>query len=562
MDGYLLTGAFFSDESGLGADAIRNPPAGPVVDDYFYSGDGQEPGILTNRVRTTQKLEGELRTSFMEDFYYRVYLEPKLIDLKSVTGESVSEIFVWNAWPDRSSTLTDAIVENDTGIEVRPEAPQVLRPLATSNFNIVAGTSGAAEINADVLFTFSTESEPLVVNVIGNRVTKLGVPAEVPVKEVWSWVTNTMKAADGSEQTVSASGTHRVFIEYKVILNDEAEVELFKTALLSGLGKVFVPEWQYQSLVENEMETGTDRIYFDRSRCDVREKEFAMIFNNDNELIVQVASIEDGYVILASPLQEPLSGEVYITPGATGIVGDTILNRYAVDYAGEVDLSANLQRHRAQTTRPGYVSDPETYLGRQVLNRRPMANSLVGDQFNQELITTDNTIGVFDVYQDIDYARVSGSRSFNIERVAKPEDMDFWKDFGERTRGSARPFWMRSYRPDFKLVNPLNEGELTCTIEDPDFASKIFPRFLSHRFVRFENSSGDVIFRNIADAYLSPDSFNTILLLDEAFPAGFGDVTVGEQILPCRIADDKLSWHHTHINSELTFNFVTTDPEV
>jgi hypothetical protein len=289
-----------------------------------------------------------------------------------------------------------------------------------------------------------------------------------------------------------------------------------------------------------------------------------MLRSDDADAIVQILSVEANGVNLVQGPGVDFEGIVEIIPGATGIIGDTTFDRHAgVDHAAEVNLSAELQRYRNGPQRPGTAPVFDMHLGRPVLDKRPIASSLVGDTVMHDLVSIGNRIGISDVRQNIEFSRVEGSRSYMVNRVKNPEDMDYWKAFAEMTRGSARPFWMRTFRPDLKVADPITSGLNLLTVTGTDYASKVFPRFLSHRYFRLANSAGQYQYFNVLDAFVSGDGVNSILVLDRNIPASpnFSETGSLEYILPCRISDDTLSWQHSHINSEITLNFVTTAPE-
>lgn len=498
--------------------------------------------------------------SYFDDYYYRVYIRPLIIDFKSVTSEVVEQIVVWNAWPDRSSVLNDIVVENDSDITVTPEAPVAFTPTSVKTFDLRAETSGPADINAIVRFTFSTEEEDIAIRVIGNRVTSFAIPAEVPVSETWKWFTDEMNSVNGAEQTASLSGgEHRVTIEYDVQLMNEDEVLTFKNLLLTGIGKVFTPEWQNSAIITSGVQAGSQELSFDKRRCDVRPGEFAMITDEKESAIVQISDLTSSGARLMQPISvvfDPLHAK--IVPGATGIIGDSTIQRDAINEYGKVKISANLQRYRSDLRRPQDTTDLERYLGMPVLNRRAYVNGTVDDTFVQDLVTLDNGFGVFDTRQDISFARVKGTRRFFIDRVKNPSDMDFWKAFGSAVRGSAKPFLLRSYRPDLRIVGGLLGGLFSATIEGVDYAQKTWPKFPTHRILRVENAAGEHVFLTVSDARVDDSGLNSLVSFDTALPVGYSDTRVAEVCLPVRIEGDVMKWQHSSVNSEVEFTFRST----
>lgn len=503
-------------------------------------------------------------TSFFEDFYFRVYVSPNTIDLQSVTSESTAAIFIWNAWPETSSTLTD-IDNEDPGISLSIDAPYVFAPNQYEEVVLTATTQGAAEINSVITFDFSTEDEDPQVTVIGNRIVQFNVGAEVPVDETWSWSTATIVAIDGTEQTVSNSGAApRVTNSFKVILDRIEDVRAFQANLLSGQGRLFVPEWQYGAELVVTPLVGTTTIEFDASRADVRPGEFALILDDDGSTeLVQVVALTGTGAEIARPLSKSYDTPPMIIPGSAAVIGNGAINRMAMDYAAETEIEARLQRYRQTASRPNAASLVTIYDDMPILDKRPLSNSLNDEVFDQALIEFDNGFGILDTTTYNSFPRINGTRQYHVKRVEKPTEMDYFKEFAGLVKGSSKPFFMPSFRSDLVPSASYNfQNAPNLIVEGSDYASKIF-NAQSFRFLKITSSTGTVIYRKVTAALTISGGFESQLTLDTNTPTDseWASISKVEFMLPCRIADDTMNWTHDRTSSIVQIAFTTTDLE-
>lgn len=113
-------------------------------------------------------LAGWRRPTFFEDFYFRVYVIPTLLDFGAVASDAEQRFTVWNAW--LSSTTIEGINGFDE-LSTRITGPAVgaaFKPLMAREYTAFVDEDGPISIGATYVFETSTDERPQL-RLIGER---------------------------------------------------------------------------------------------------------------------------------------------------------------------------------------------------------------------------------------------------------------------------------------------------------------------------------------------------------------------------------------------------------
>lgn len=507
----------------------------------------------------TRLKEGYVLSNWGDDYYDRVYIDPVFIDLGTIVSPQTRVIRVWNAWRYVQAELANIVI-NGTPLEITGALPPyTFRELETQDYTIVVNSTGAPAVETTIQFDFSNVADPSVVLVIGTRAVRFGIVPEVPVKEVWQWLTNLMVATDGTEQRIAIRGSvPRVTMDFSAVFVNEAEIEEFYTQLLTGGGRLWVPEYQYATTTTAVSAVGTLLVYFDTDATDVRAGEYVFIDTKVAQFLTEVLSVGAGFATMASPLPFTVPKGSMIVPGAPSLVADNSgINRYAVNDAGETGLTAKMQRYRDSLMRPGVAAVATTYLGSKVLERRPLADDLVEDGVTTGNEMLDNRTGTFDYLSWWNYSRVGGPRQYKVNRVKEPKEMDYWREILDNARGRARMFWHSTYRQDQAFVTAPLAAATVASFVGTDYALKLFA-VPTHRHFEVETAAGIHRFA-VTNAVQVGD--NSGFNISPAWPTGAGWQTIirVSQLLPVRLDSDEVSWDHYGLESILNLSIRTAE---
>ena len=504
---------------------------------------------------------GKEQGNFGRDYYYRVHVSPLVLDLQTVASSQTREFNVWNAWPDRAANLDDILVSNPVGIEISGQAtPYAMPPLRELTYDITVGTSGPPNINVEVQFDFSNVVDPLPILIMGTRAVKFDIVPEVPVNETWEWLSDLMIATDGTEQRIALRGEMpRVELNLKVKFDSSESIRRFYSDLASSIGRLWIPEYQYATRTTAASASGSLQVYYDNTQTDIRAGDYVLIQTPVTAMLVEVKTLNASGGLVSSPLVADIPANSLIMPGSPALIDNqTSIDRYAVNQAAETTLICKMIRQRSALTRTGSAVTLPTFLGSPVVDKRPLADELVKDEVSTGQVSIDNQTGLPGIISRWDYSRIGGPRTFKVNRIKAPDEMDYWKTVFAYCRGRARKFWMPTYRDDMKLAVAPSDATTTYTIEGTQYAEKIWP-IITHRYIEIETASG-IHRTQITGA--SVTGSNTIILLTTPLPTGAGwrNVSRISYLLPVRLNDDKVEWKHYGLESLLNLSIRTAEP--
>ena len=528
-------------ESGFAIYGPRNP---------FRIAPGNNLGIV-----------GNVQQSFFQDYYFRVHVSPLKLDLQTVASSQTRQFKVWNAWPETTAQLSDILVSNPVGIEITGQAvPYSMPPLKELTYDITVGTSGPPNINVEVQFDFSNVADPLPILITGTRAVKFDIVPEVPVNETWEWLSDLMVATDGTEQRIALRGEMpRVELNLKVKFDSSESIRRFYSDLASSIGRLWIPEFQYATRTTAASASGSLQVYFDGTQTDIRAGDYVLIQTPVTAMLVEIKTLNASGGLVSSALVADIPANSLIMPGSPALIDNqTSIDRYAVNQAAETTLICKMIRQRSTLTRTGSAVTLPTFLGSPVVDKRPLADELVKDEVSTGQISIDNQTGLPDIISRWDYSRIGGPRTFKVNRIKAPDEMDYWKTVFAYCRGQARKFWMPTYRDDMKLAVAPSDATTTYTIEGTQYAEKIWP-IITHRYIEIETASG-IHRTQITGA--SVTGSNTIILLTTPLPTGAGWRSVSRisYLLPVRLNDDKVEWKHYGLESLLNLSIRTAEP--
>lgn len=206
---------------------------------------GTEPLTTHWPVSTTPLARsGHIATSYYDDFYNRVHVTPRELDIGNLLSVQTRSVSVWNAW--LTSQALSAITESaTTGLtESGIVAPTTFAPLEERAYLVTVDTQGPAAIDAEYTFVFPSESPLLAVT--GRRVVVFGHAPNwaAPVVEKLGWLTDVMIAQGGVEQRVGLRDAPRRALAYDLAALDRHQTNVLETMLLGWQSRLWaVPVW-------------------------------------------------------------------------------------------------------------------------------------------------------------------------------------------------------------------------------------------------------------------------------------------------------------------------------
>jgi len=211
---------------------------GTWIDGYPpFASDVQQPllsnptyGSYTFGSYTTTLTAGHLANNYLNDYYFRIWVDVTNLALGNVLSAQVKYINIWNSYLTSKVLTSISLVSlPDVTITSGLTLPYTFTPLMYKTITVGIPTSGQPAISGTIAYNFSGTNIPIT-TVTGQRVLFWPFNSISTFKESREYATDIIKAL-GSEQRFSIRPIPRLTLDYNYIYKDNAE---FTSAKLLG----------------------------------------------------------------------------------------------------------------------------------------------------------------------------------------------------------------------------------------------------------------------------------------------------------------------------------------
>lgn len=379
---------------------------------------------------------------------------------------------------------------------------------------------------------------------------------EIPVKENWEWLSDILTSNDGSEQRIAIRGSvPRVSQDLKYRFTSTYDIRKFWNTLLGGRGVFYLPEYQYSTKISSKSLSGSSRVYYGPDKTDIRVGEKVII---KNELFEVNSVYSDGCDFTTNLTFDLEIGDM-IAPVAESVLDDnSTLSRFSVNEVSDARIKATYNRNRSQLSRPGTSASYALWNSIPVLDVRPISDGVIDTTIIEGQFLLDNKIGPINLINNYNYPKISTSRKFIVDRVIESQcntetrrSSDYWRHFFEYCRGSARKFWMSTFRSDLEISGAVSDGASNILVEGTEYSNLIFDLMTTHRNIEIVTSNGTHMCEITSS---SVEGSNSRLQISPSLPSGWTDVERISFLLPMRIGGDSVTWEHYGLHSFLNFS--------
>jgi hypothetical protein len=216
--------------------------------------------------------------------------------------------------------------------------------------------------------------------------------AEAPLKQVYEWKTDVIRAYDGQEQRVLVRPKPRCNLEYKIVFTSDAKIRAQRANLFTSISSPMVfPLWHEAFYLNAQAPQGTRDLYGDFSLRDFRVGDFLLLVSakNAHSELVKVFFESDDHIILENVLNANFPPGTTAYPCEVAHINDgTKISRFPVNAAQMVVAGKAIELKSLG----GRTASLTTFDGLPLLDIRPLNNSLVDDAFtiNSEEIDFGN----------------------------------------------------------------------------------------------------------------------------------------------------------------------------
>lgn len=496
-----------------------------------------------------------LSDHYFFDFYNRIWIIPPVLEVSNPRVNTNIPFLIWNAFTTENTI--DAINATDAdGLTLDVSEGDVFEAIELRTVNIQVTNAAPLTIEAHYFFDFEQGGEAFIFK--ASRAFIIDDAPEVPIKETWSWLTDVIVSDDGTEQRIAVRDYPRRTMSQTIKFDGEQTLQE-QMALMFGqfAGPVLMPLYQYQTRLKADINPGDTIIYLNTDRTELRQDGYIFLSGRSGSQLVRIVSIAPDSVTVDTPLAFAFTTRAIAMPAVEVLsANNASLKRATVDNVGTIDLSLQEVKPQIPFRRNTNATVFETYDGYPLMTSRA-----IGTEFAQSYDTgaqfVDYDTGNIEIRSTWKHSQVQFERSFLCHRVFDPASWDWWKAFGDYTKGSQKPFLIPTHRPDMKIVvGPIQNGG-TMEVKGSDYGVTFFPH---DPFKRLAITTKAGIHYTTVQSVTNVAG-NDVIQFSPALPSGEGwetDQTISF-LLKVRIAGDKIDLEHHPLHTFVGMTIRTAD---
>lgn len=501
--------------------------------DYFTAPpawDGRASGALGSEPRfgarsaavpehVADQRHGALQTMFGDDFFDRIHIEPRVLNLGNVSSVQQRAVRVWNAFRARALTLTDAaLIAGEGMVLTAPGAtPLPFAPLSERTWQIAVGTDGPPVIAATLAFQFAG-FEPIPVVITGQRIVAWAFTPDWSrgVLERLAWKTDILTSPTQVEQRRGLRSTPRRSFEATMIVDGRERV-LLDLALFGWGGRTWaLPIWPDVQWLANEHALGVRVIACEPLHRDFRVGGLVQL-RGKTAFEVEVAEVDaigGTSITLRHPTTRAWPRGTRLFPVRTAQLAEPPKVTRLSDQAASVSVRFDIVE---ACEWPAFSNAP-MYRGHPVLVDRPDESETLSSGWQRALLTFDNEFGRPFVLDPADWAAVVQSHRWRMHGRAERADVRSWL---YALRGRQHAVWRPTHADDLALV-----ANVAGTATALDVANVGLARFAGlrpgRRDLHIELRDGQAFHRRITAAVALDDEVERLTI----------DTAIGVDIRP------------------------------
>lgn len=519
---------------GQGADLSRPPIWGAFTDN-------------SPPPRPIEHFTGEILPSWLNDFYYRIYLIPNEIDFGAVTNDVTQSFTVWNAHPS-TKHLLDIFATGAEGLSLSGSLPpSVFLPYASATYQLTASADGPATFSAGYTFVF--DSEAVTLPVTGNRALLWPFKPNWahPYRIVYNYKTEILETENGREQRRAYRQSPRRRLEHTTTLLNADQLRRYKHMMARSHDRVFVfPERTRFAVAAVGMPPNLTVMQFEAVPPWVLPSMTVVLEYGDTLEMRTIEVVTETTVEFAAATATTWPAGTRMFAAMSGYLAPTLEAPRHTDAVADVTVAFNAQ--------PGAdllpeVPRPTVFLaGRPVLLDRWNWARDVSYTNEHRVSVVDFDFGRTRQFSPLDFATIIQQTTY-LQR--SPEQADRLLDFYRYLRGQWGEFFQPTWEHDMDMLTEAVVGSQNITM----VGRAVYDTYRDdtvHRAIMIRLHDGRLVLREVSELALSggTDEENTIFTVTEPWEFAFSpaDVALISWMPLRRLASDGL-----------TMEWITTD---
>lgn len=529
---YLIPGLFSGTQNN-----VYLPPSLHSTLDPIITG-ATSPVVLIDV--TEIPVTGAITPVFFDDWYNRIHLNPRKIDLFNVVSDQTRQVTLWNAYlTNKNLTSTDFPIAEGVSVVSPVATPYVIRPLEVLNYSLVVSTDGPPTIDVDLTWNITGE-EDLVVEVTGRRIIVWPFPPNWSQQyaESLDWLTDVMTSFSGDEQRYALRSKPRRIIEYSSVVQKE-ESAIAGNLLWGWQNRNYaVPLWFDKTVLSGGASIGATTLSLDTTNRGFFSGGLLLLINGPMDYeAIEIDSFTSSSVALAKPLERAWSVGTKVYPVNVARLPTNVTSTQLTDSVRQLAVT--------------FVSDPvqndpyipvaaasTTHNGYEVILRKP--NWAVPIEIDNEFLyeSADFQVGGIAYATSTTYPKITRRFQWNLH--SKTEIRQFREMLG-RMKGRNRAAYLPTWFSEFELWSTEVASAVTIKVKNNEFYRMVNADPALNTLMILPRTGAPII-RTIGSVGIDPSGFVT-LGLNAAVGIDLNVTTLSRLSLVhlCRLTTDRVT---------------------
>lgn len=486
-------------------------------------------------------------SSFGDDFYDRIHVQPRSLNLGNLSSVQQREVRVWNAFRARALRLVDTPLLGGEGISVSAPGslPLPFAPLSERAWAISVSTQGPPMIAAELRFVFAGFAS-LPVIITGQRIVPWAFSPDwaTGITERLQWRTDLLRSPTGMEQRRALRSVPRRSFEARMVVEGRERRELDLAMFGWGARIWAMPIWPDGQWLSQSHAAGVQVI-----TCDPRQRDFRagglVMLRGPTTTQVEVAEVESlatNAIQLRHPTQQAWPPGTRLYPARVARLAEPPQLTRLTDRASAVAARFDVLEACEWPLPVGTAM----YRGTPVLEARPDETEDLSHSWQRLLLTLDNETSAPFVMDPPDLAFPVQAHRWKLHGRGEQATARSWL---YALHGRQRAIWVPTHADDLTLQATAASNATAIDVENIGYA-----RFAASRSgrcdIRIERRQGAALHRRITAA-TAVDAQVERLTLDTALGVELRieDVHRISYLALCRNDSDEVELHH-HTDSD------------
>lgn len=506
------------ERGGLGSYELQPLPQGERLLAHMPSDPFDGAFEFVNPDPISQNYGGHRTFSFLDDFYFRVYLLPNSLDFGAIVTTTTREITVWNAYFD---SVTLESIEFAIGEEVAlggDAVPHVMPALTLKAWPFTVTSDGPPNLEETITFTFST-TEVFDVEVTGQR--SLLWPFlpnwREPYRITREFKTDVFTGRSGREQRSAVRDTSRKSIEF-LITTQGADLRRYRQIMALWQHRPFiVPDASRSTHTTSEMDAGEFTVNVETMPLWMQEDSAVVLAAGEQTSLRVIESIDSNGLLTfkdTDTFNWPEDTRIY-----AGVVAKLQEDPRGRRFNNGVQ-ETNLRFLQLPGTEVEVFNDAIlTFNGKELFLGQPNWGGTVGADDMHTTDTLDYGHGRILTTSPVAYSQQMWTGDF-LGKSA--EEIESLLHMFERMKGRRGEFYMPTWENDV----PLKGDILSSTLGFRTEGTAIFDAFAAddtHKAMMIQLVDGTRIFKVIDEIITidDTDGLDTLINFTEVWDQGY-----------------------------------------